>query len=384
MVESSDEPSLLDRIRSIPRKAHASNNFVGADDKRPATIPLTNQSPPSDADVSAPHPSSGVHPDHLTTFTNTTSDHVANKTSSALPPAAPPTPNAESGEKSSSIEPEAEPNIIIRFYQACKEILFSSWLNILLVFVPVGIAVQAAGINKTIVFAINAIAIIPLAGLLSHATESVASDLGDTIGALMNITFGNAVELIILYVLSLRLDNPINRFTACMLYLTDSRQERAMGSPQKHSRLDCVLCYLPPLSFCLISWSMLHKLTIVMSLIQHCSYKGLCFHPAVLYRRLTFAKDEIQIVQASLLGSILANLLLILGMCFLFGGLRFREQVCDASSDSRPGLRELQIYNSTVTQMSACLLSLSVMSLLLPVSHLRLCRRLFTISLLYQ
>jgi Ca2+:H+ antiporter len=57
-------------------------------------------------------------------------------------------------------------------------------------------------------------------------------------------------------------------------------------------------------------------------------------------------------VQASLLGSILANLLLILGMCFCFGGLRFREQ----------------IYNSTVTQMSACLLCLAVMSLLLPVS----------------
>lgn len=38
------------------------------------------------------------------------------------------------------------------------------------------------------------------------------------------------------------------------------------------------------------------------------------------------SQNEIRIVQASLLGSILANLLLILGMCFLFGGLRFREQ----------------------------------------------------------
>jgi len=38
-------------------------------------------------------------------------------------------------------------------------------------------------------------------------------------------------------------------------------------------------------------------------------------------------QGEIRIVQASLLGSILANLLLILGMCFLVGGLRFREQV---------------------------------------------------------
>ncbi len=48
-----------------------------------------------------------------------------------------------------------------------------------------------------VIFAMNAIAIIPLAGLLSHATESVASRLGDTVGALLNVTFGNAVELII-------------------------------------------------------------------------------------------------------------------------------------------------------------------------------------------
>ena len=43
--------------------------------------------------------------------------------------------------------------------------------------------------------------------------------------------------------------------------------------------------------------------------------------------QLTLLQNEIRIVQASLLGSILANLMLILGMCFLFGGLRFREQV---------------------------------------------------------
>jgi Ca2+:H+ antiporter len=43
------------------------------------------------------------------------------------------------------------------------------------------------------------------------------------------------------------------------------------------------------------------------------------------------SQNEIGIVQASLLGSILANLLLILGMCFLIGGLRYREQVYDYS-----------------------------------------------------
>lgn len=204
MVESSDEPSLLDRIRSFPRRAHASDNPFGADDKR-HTIPLTNPSAHNDADIPARHPFSAVRSNCHTASASTTSNHVADKTSSALPPPVPPPPDPEDGGASSSIEPEEKPNILIRFYEACREILFSSWLNPLLVFVPVGIAVQAAGVNKTIVFAINAIAIIPLAGLLSHATESVASDLGDTIGALMNITFGNAVELIILYVASLRL-----------------------------------------------------------------------------------------------------------------------------------------------------------------------------------
>ncbi|OAR00431.1 hypothetical protein LLEC1_04576 [Akanthomyces lecanii] len=142
-----------------------------------------------------------------------------------------------------------------------------SWMNLLLVFVPVGIVIaNIKGINGGIVFAMNCIAVIPLAGLLSHATESVASNMGDALGALLNITFGNAVELIIFII--------------------------------------------------------------------------------------ALSKNEIRIVQASLLGSILANLLLILGMGFFLGGLRFREQV----------------YNSTVTQMSACLLSLSVISLVLPTA----------------
>ncbi|KAK3335866.1 serine/threonine protein kinase-like protein [Cercophora scortea] len=147
-----------------------------------------------------------------------------------------------------------------------KDILFSSIMNVLLVFVPIGMAVHFVAMPAGVVFAMNAIAIIPLAGLLSHATESVASQLGDTVGALMNVTFGNAVELIIFII--------------------------------------------------------------------------------------ALVKDEIRIVQASLVGSILANLLLILGMCFFLGGLRFREQ----------------IYNSIVTQMSSCLLSLSVISLLLPTA----------------
>lgn len=85
-----------------------------------------------------------------------------------------------------------------RFYDTLKTICLSSWVNVLLVFVPVGIACNFAGLNPTIIFAMNAIAIIPLAGMLSFATESVAHRLGDTLGALLNVSFGNAVELIIL------------------------------------------------------------------------------------------------------------------------------------------------------------------------------------------
>lgn len=88
-----------------------------------------------------------------------------------------------------------------RFFVSGRRIITYSWLNVLLVFVPVGIAVELIpGMNPGVIFGMNAIAIIPLAGLLSLATESVAHEMGDAIGALMNITFGNAVELIILYV----------------------------------------------------------------------------------------------------------------------------------------------------------------------------------------
>ena len=68
----------------------------------------------------------------------------------------------------------------------------------LLIFVPAGIAVGYSGLDNTIVFAINAIAIVPLAALLTYATESVADGLGNTLGALLSVSFGNAVELIIL------------------------------------------------------------------------------------------------------------------------------------------------------------------------------------------
>lgn len=104
-------------------------------------------------------------------------------------------------DETSTGQNEDRPNVVKRFFLTFKTILFHSWINLLLVFVPAGIAVNfVPNMSPGVIFALNAIAIIPLAGLLSHATETVAHKMGDAIGALMNITFGNAVELIILYV----------------------------------------------------------------------------------------------------------------------------------------------------------------------------------------
>ncbi|MCC6869081.1 MAG: calcium/proton exchanger [Burkholderiales bacterium] len=67
----------------------------------------------------------------------------------------------------------------------------------LLAFVPIVIAAEHAHASGTILFVLAVLAIVPLAALLSHATESVAARTGDTIGGLLNATLGNLTELVI-------------------------------------------------------------------------------------------------------------------------------------------------------------------------------------------
>ncbi len=81
--------------------------------------------------------------------------------------------------------------------QATKVTLYSNYVNILLVFVPLGIVAGAMGWNPTTVFILNFFAIVPLAAVLSFATEEISMKLGQTMGGLLNATFGNAVELIV-------------------------------------------------------------------------------------------------------------------------------------------------------------------------------------------
>ena len=75
--------------------------------------------------------------------------------------------------------------------------LGSNYINVLLVFVPLGIIAGAIGWSPTAIFVLNFLAIIPLASLLSFATEELSMKLGETLGGLLNATFGNAVELIV-------------------------------------------------------------------------------------------------------------------------------------------------------------------------------------------
>ncbi|KAI1493545.1 Sodium/calcium exchanger protein-domain-containing protein [Biscogniauxia mediterranea] len=140
----------------------------------------------------------------------------------------------------------------------------NSWINVLLVAAPVGIAIWFAGVDGRIVFGVNFIAIIPLAAMLSFATEEIALRTGEVLGGLINATFGNAVELIV-----------------AIIALT---------------------------------------------------------------------QNKVTVVQTSLVGSILSNLLLVLGFCFFCGGLNRREQ----------------FFNTTVAQTAASLLALAVGSLIVP------------------
>jgi Ca2+:H+ antiporter len=92
-------------------------------------------------------------------------------------------------------------NPFVRFhahvFNVTKVTLLSNYVNILLIFVPLGIVAGATHWDPTVVFILNFFAIVPLAAVLSFATEEISVKLGQTMGGLLNATFGNAVELIV-------------------------------------------------------------------------------------------------------------------------------------------------------------------------------------------
>ena len=87
-------------------------------------------------------------------------------------------------------EPNEKPTKFTAMGQL-RATLFNSYINVLLVMAPVGIALsQVSSVSPVVVFVVNFIAIIPLAAMLSYATEEIALRTGETIGGLLNATFG--------------------------------------------------------------------------------------------------------------------------------------------------------------------------------------------------
>lgn len=142
-------------------------------------------------------------------------------------------------------------------------------LDLLLVALPVVLAAKYWKAPDRWVFAAAALAIIPLAGLMGRATESLAATLGTGVGGLLNATFGNAAELIIALV--------------------------ALA-------------------------------------------KGPEMYP---------------LVKASITGSIIGNVLLVLGLAMALGGLR----------------HDIQRFNRTAASMGATLLTLATVGLILPTLY---------------
>jgi len=71
------------------------------------------------------------------------------------------------------------------------------WPYLLVPLIPVALALDIAGAPATAVFAASALGIVPTAALMGRATEELAARSGPGIGGLLNVTFGNAPELII-------------------------------------------------------------------------------------------------------------------------------------------------------------------------------------------
>lgn len=128
-----------------------------------------------------------------------------------------------------------------------SSIIISSKFNILLAVIPLAIVSGMMGWSPTVIFATNFVALLPLALVLGQLTEDLILRFGESIGGLLNATFGNVVEMIL----------------------------------------------------------------------------GLA----------ALSQGLMDVVAASLIGSVLSNLLLVLGCCFFFGGVKHKNQEFNAAGN---------------------------------------------------
>jgi Ca2+:H+ antiporter len=82
-----------------------------------------------------------------------------------------------------------------------RRFLFSGdgWPYFLVPFIPIAIALDIAGAGAGLIFFSSAAGVIPTAALMGRSTEELAARSGPGIGGLLNVTFGNAPEIIIAF-----------------------------------------------------------------------------------------------------------------------------------------------------------------------------------------
>jgi Ca2+:H+ antiporter len=73
------------------------------------------------------------------------------------------------------------------------------WPYFLVPFIPIAVALELMHASASIIFTASALGVIPTAALMGRATEELAARSGPGIGGLLNVTFGNAPELIIAF-----------------------------------------------------------------------------------------------------------------------------------------------------------------------------------------
>jgi Ca2+:H+ antiporter len=71
------------------------------------------------------------------------------------------------------------------------------WPYLLVPLIPVAIVLELVHADPVLIFAASALGVIPTAALMGRATEELAARSGPGIGGFLNVTFGNAPELII-------------------------------------------------------------------------------------------------------------------------------------------------------------------------------------------
>ncbi|KAG8978115.1 hypothetical protein FRC05_011231 [Tulasnella sp. 425] len=103
-------------------------------------------------------------------------------------------PNGSSSSRFSAfIKAEGEPS----WARSLRFLFLSSHFNLFLVFVPLSVVSYHLNWDAGLRFAFSFLAIVPLAKLLGESTEELSITLGETLGGLLNASFGNAVEIIV-------------------------------------------------------------------------------------------------------------------------------------------------------------------------------------------